>query len=331
MTDAKFKQLVNSFLDREISQKDHLLLSREVASSPQRRTEFERYKRLHAAERQALARLFADSGGEDPLADADGDAEGNASGGIGDERRRMAEQLKARAARAWSEVQLLTVERKKRRLLIWQFVLAGLALLCAALALYRQSVGTIPGSGNYRKESEAINPESAHLAQLRDQLRQRQGISVGWISNERGDPVALVGRNDEGGVFVMTSSELPRLSPTQLSTLLSQLPSAGPLPAAAAVSPVQPQPSRSRFVVSTRVANMFLPDEDIVLVPPPPSPSASQAQAAAPQKQKQPQRRQRAFISTGPQEPPQELDVFWGANNYHTEIRTTPAAEPQSE
>src|SRR5690606_31826817 len=119
MTDAKFKQLVNSFLDREISQKDHLLLSREVASSPQRRTEFERYKRLHAAERQALARLFAASDGGDVLGEPPAEGEDGAQGVISEERRRVAEQLKARAARAWSEVQLLTVERKKRRLLIW--------------------------------------------------------------------------------------------------------------------------------------------------------------------------------------------------------------------
>lgn len=355
MTDAKFKQLVNSFLDREISQKDHLLLSREVAASPQRRTEFERYRKLHAAERQALAQLFAVNGGVDPLGDPDEEAAEGLE--ISAERQQRAEQLKARAARAWSEVQLLTVERKKRRLLIWQFTLAGLALLFAALALYRQSVGAIPGSGNYRKESEALNPESSHLAHLREQLLSRQGISVGWISNERGEPVALVGRNDEGGVFVMTSSELPRLSHLQLSALLNQLPppaSSTPappavLPASVAGVPLTAQQAlRNRFAATARAHTTSLPNVDDLLAPPSFATARQQAQAAQqrppqlsqsrpPQSSQQLQAQQRqqsasveGFIRVPPQERSVEVEVFWSSTHYHTDIRTSRAAEPES-
>lgn len=276
MTDAKFKQLVNSFLDREISQKDHLLLSREVAISRQRRAEFERYRRLHAAERQALARLFASDEGVDDLDETD-DALGQ-DAESGQDRRQRAEQLRARAARAWSEVQLLTVERKTRRLLILQFVLAGFALLFAALALYQYSVGTIPG-GSYHKESEALNPESAYLARLREQLLAREGISVGWISNERGDPVVLVGRNDEGEVFVMTSSEVPQLSRPQLTALLNQIPQppasgsavlasfSVPMPSGTNTSSSQPLAPRNRLVVSAKVGSGLLPNVGDPLAP----------------------------------------------------------------
>lgn len=335
MTDAKFKQLVNSFLDREISQKDHLLLSREVASSPQRRTEFERYRRLHAAQRQALARLFAANGGEtDPLDDAiasgragedeeHGQGEEYRQGGEGRrsgessadaERRRKAEQLKARAARAWSEVQLLTVERKKRSLLIWQFALAGLALLFAGLALYRQSVHTILGSSNFREESQSLNPESAHLATLREQLRKRQGISVGWISNERGEPVALVGRNDAGGVFVMTSSELPHLSQTQLTTLLSRIPPVGeialPRQLAQPVSRVGASPRITAGLLPLSASDPFAAQSlpiTILTVPKPQEP---------PKKESPPVRQ--AVMS---------VETFWSGNNYHTDIHMIPAAE----
>lgn len=311
MTDAKFKQLVNSFLDREISQKDHLLLAKEIADNPARRDEFNRYRKLHAAERQALAKLFArdagasfgalgalgasgsrgTAGGKGSVAGSgatgaaghggvagDGSAHHSAAGhgdhvdsaahaayggAAGQEspeaaaRRAVAEQLKARAARAWSEVQLLAVERRKRRVLITQFTVAAVVILSASFFLCRHSLQAIAGSNRFQKESEAISADSARLERLRERLRSRQGVAIEWVNNERGEPVALVGRDVEGSVFVLTSPEMPRLNHSQLAVLMNQL-NADERPAAV----------RSRFIVTGQFTRNVLPDVDPLLPPP---------------------------------------------------------------
>lgn len=292
MTDAKFKQLVNSFLDREISQKDHLLLAREVASSAERKAEFERYRRLHAAERQALARMFATGSAVGATA---GVAAAEGGGGISEERRAMAEALKARAARAWSEVQLLAVERKKRMLLIVQFGLAAVSIGLAAVVLCRQSMRAIPGSNAYRKEAEALNTESAHLKMLRERLRARQSIAIEWVNNDRGEPVALVGRSTDGGVFVLTHSQLPRLTHSELAVLMEQFQSSQ-----------DPVAIRSRFIVSTQAAANVLPEVNVFFQSR--GKAALQAQGAASLDEENPF----AAFTSGPA--------------YHSEISTTRAA-----
>ncbi len=61
MTDDRFEELVNSYLDNELTAEDHEVLKAELESSFERRAEFVFYRRLHNASCAALIGCRADS------------------------------------------------------------------------------------------------------------------------------------------------------------------------------------------------------------------------------------------------------------------------------
>lgn len=54
MTDARFQQLVNLYLDGEITPSEETLLAIEIRDNPERRAKFLRYKQLHLAAAKAF-------------------------------------------------------------------------------------------------------------------------------------------------------------------------------------------------------------------------------------------------------------------------------------
>ncbi len=57
MRNSRFQELVNAYLDREISRSEEALLAAEIKNNPRRLAQFQEYQRLHGATLRAISKL----------------------------------------------------------------------------------------------------------------------------------------------------------------------------------------------------------------------------------------------------------------------------------
>lgn len=181
MNDARFKDLVNLYLDREINPRDFQLLRSELAE-PERKRQFESLRRIHVAEKQALTIIC----------------------GCHDEKRHS---LTERASRAMNDARVHFEERRKGLVLLTQFTAATATIAVTVGLLYRESV----------ESSEVESGPAANLAEtpqdVRDRLMARlSALPVDpshLIYDQQGRAIALVSFDQVGEAQVQPLQAVP--------------------------------------------------------------------------------------------------------------------------
>jgi len=166
MTNARFKEIVSLFLDREISPRDLESLRSEL-ENPQRKREFEEYRRLHQAEKRAMSLLF----------------------GATDDAARVKRSISRRACDAISEARVRFEERRKGLVLVGQFTVATAAIAITVGFLYRDSVRAFDVKEN--QWNTQLGPNQLAGIQL-NPLNGSEGASLRLILNGDGQPASLV-------------------------------------------------------------------------------------------------------------------------------------------
>ncbi|WP_309400368.1 hypothetical protein [Cerasicoccus maritimus] len=182
MTEGRFKELVNLYLDREISPRDFQLLRSEL-SQAERKKQFEALRRIHNAEKQALALIC-----------------GNPQAGL----RRGS--LTQRATRAINDAKVQFEERRKGIVLLGQFTAATAAVVVTVGLLYQDSVEemAVQLSDTQLAEGSADDIREHLLAQL------HSGSSGSrLLVDQSGRAVALVSYRDEGEVQIRPLQSVP--------------------------------------------------------------------------------------------------------------------------
>ncbi|MEO0793743.1 MAG: hypothetical protein AAFX93_01195 [Verrucomicrobiota bacterium] len=177
MTNARFKQLVNLYLDREISPRDLECLRREL-SDPQRKKEFQDLRCVHEAEKKALSLLCGDD--------------------VNQSAKRCS--ISERAAHAFNEARLRFEERRKGMVLMAQFSAATIAIAFTVGFLYRDSVESLEVEAG----PEADLAQSQNL-ELRRQLEAQLNVPISsarLLRDEAGRTIALVSLENRGEVYV---------------------------------------------------------------------------------------------------------------------------------
>jgi len=181
MTNARFKEIVSLFLDREISPRDLELLRREL-QKPERKREFEEIRRIHNAEKQAIALLFS-----------------------GSERPRSRPNIGSRACNAIHEARVQFEERRKGIVLLGQFTAATAAIALTVGFLYRGSVQAL------EVDETPTGPPiaGADLRQIQPSARLQNAVN-GVLVDNQGRAVALVSFEQPTADFVL--EEAPAVS-----------------------------------------------------------------------------------------------------------------------
>lgn len=184
MTDARFKELVNLYLDREISPRDFQNLRTELAS-PERKSQFEALRRVHQAEKQALQFLCR--------------------GAACQERRNT---LANRATKAINDARLRFEERRKGLVLLGQFTAATAAIAVTVGVIYQDSIEALEvdaGSETDLAEAHQVIRDR-YLAQI---TNPNSRSNARLIMDESGRALALISYADEGEVQVQSLQSVP--------------------------------------------------------------------------------------------------------------------------
>ncbi|MGE9295488.1 MAG: hypothetical protein ACQKBV_04290 [Puniceicoccales bacterium] len=185
MTNARFKELVNLFLDREISPRDLECLRRELGSA-ERKEEFQELRRIHTAEKQAIAML---------------------SGGKCEPRQRS---ISKRACDAINDARVGFEERRKGLVLLSQFTAATAAIAMTVGFVYRGSVEALgveedPNARLVQANGIRFQPRAtaAPTASIQRILVDRQGRAIALVSIDQSENVDVQPMQtvSEGGIF----------------------------------------------------------------------------------------------------------------------------------
>lgn len=195
MTDGRFKELVNLYLDREISPRDFQQLRQELAKADRKR-QFESLRRVHLVEKQAF-QLLCDQ--------------------PSDESRRNT--LAARATKAINDARLRFEERRKGMVLMGQFTAATAAIVVTVSIVYHESIEALEVEAGSDTELAAANQiiRDRYLAQITNPANQG---NARLIMDESGRALALVSYQDEGEVQVQSLQSVPEANIFRLGQAL---------------------------------------------------------------------------------------------------------------
>ncbi|GHB98968.1 hypothetical protein [Cerasicoccus arenae] len=183
MTDTRFNELVNLYLDREISPRDLQVLRKELTDQ-ERKQKFESLRRIHNAERQALALICGNP-----------------------QRELRRDSLTQRATRAINEACIKFEERRKGLVLLCQFSAATAAIAVTVGLLYRDSVEALEVEVSPEADMTGTPPIDVRehlLAQLNSPNSNSR-----LIIDQSGRPLALVSYRDQGEVQIQSLQTVP--------------------------------------------------------------------------------------------------------------------------
>lgn len=182
MTEGRFNELVNLYLDHEISPRDFQLLRKELAVG-ERKQQFEALRRIHSAEKQVLAQLC-----------------GNASS----EQRRCS--LAKRATRAINDARVQFEERRKGLVLLVQFSAATAAVAVTVSVLYQDSVQALDVEVSDAQMAEA---PSAEVRELFLANLNSPNANSRLVVDRQGRALALISYQDQGEVQIQPLQAVP--------------------------------------------------------------------------------------------------------------------------
>jgi len=195
MTDTRFKELVNLYLDREINPRDFQALRQELADAVRKR-QFETLRRIHLAEKQALAMLCS----EQPSS----------------ARRNT---LAGRATKAINDAKLRFEERRKGLVLLGQFTAATAAIAVTVGVVYHDATEAI--EAEIGAEPDLVDANQVLRERYLSQITNSDRLSnARLILDESGRALALVSYAVEGEVQVQSLQTVPEANIFRLSQVL---------------------------------------------------------------------------------------------------------------
>lgn len=175
MNAARFQKLAGQLLDHEISPRD-LDALRKALECPERRKDFERLKRIHAAEKAAMSLLFGD--------------------------RPLKRSLTNRAAHAFSEARLRFEERRKGLVLLGQFSAVTAAIALTVSFLYRGSINALAVEDQPETSRFASGGAGMDVRQRLQQELRRPIAGTRLLVDQRGRAVAMLSVDEAGATRI---------------------------------------------------------------------------------------------------------------------------------